>query len=102
VTTTRLALVFSALLLVPLLVTACTSVQPGTPMDDVHKLSPGMLADEALERLGSPQDTTTEADGSETWTYRYSEAGAEVGGEAVLLVHVRNGRVATWQERLGD
>ena len=91
----------AAAVLLVLFAAACGSTQPGSPMDDVHKLRVGMFEDEAWDLLGAPQDTTTEADGSETWTYRYSESD-EFGGDAVLLVHVRDGRVATWEERLGD
>ena len=93
----RFALVLTAVLLLG----ACAAAQPGSPLDDARKLRAGMFEDDARARLGSPQDTDTEADGSETWTYRYSESD-EHGGNAILRVQIRNGRVATWSERLDD
>ena len=96
-TTVRFALVLSTALILG----ACASAQPGSPLDDARKLRAGMFEDDARARLGSPHDADTEADGSETWTYRYSDS-QEHGGNAVLLVHIRNGRVATWEERLGE
>ncbi len=96
-TTVRLALVMSA----ALLLSACRTVQPGSPMDDVHKLRTGMFEDDAREALGAPDETNGEADGSETWIYRYSQDD-DLGGNAELHVHVRDGRVATWEQRLRD
>ena len=93
----RLALLLAVLVLA----TACRTVQPGNPVDDAHRLHAGMFEDEARDALGSPDESNTEADGSETWIYRYS-ASDDLGGNAELHVHVRDGKVATWEERLGD
>ena len=84
-----------------LLLGACASPQPGLPVSDARKLRAGMPTGVVRDILGSPHDTESQPDGSETWTYRYAES-EEHGGDATLVVHVRDQRVTSWEDRPGD
>jgi hypothetical protein len=68
-----------------------------TPMDDLYIVRAGMDTDDLRYRIGSPDDVTTEPDGSERWTYLYGDE--DQPGATSLVIHVRDDTVRTWEER---
>lgn len=70
------------------------------PSEDVHHLRVGMRADALRDAIGAPDSVRSEVDGSERWTYVYGRD--ERLGRSSLVVHVRDGEVRTWEERLPE
>lgn len=93
----------SVLLVTAPLIAGCGLFEPTrtarSPMEDVHHLRAGMSADTLRERIGAPDSVRDEPDGSERWTYVYGDHDRSVTGRPMLVVHVRDDEVKTWEER---
>ena len=62
---------------ITILMTACASVQQGTPFtaDDINSFQKGVTtSDQVRTKLGDPNGVTQGNNGEEIWTYYYSEA----------------------------